>query len=235
MAGFREHVTVSGACGAAYGGGMFLLTPIEPAQACVAGTLCGVAGMLPDLDSDSGRPIREIVPLLAAAVPFVLVRRFAAWTGSYDGVVFLGLLTYALVRYGGGKLLRRLTVHRGMFHSVPAMLAAGLLTFLAYKAPHLGSRLLMGTGVMVGFASHLLLDEWYSVDLRRLRLKKSAGTAVKWAGPDPAANLACWGLMLLAGYLAAAEADVIELGPTGLPRKIEHAPRVAELPPAPRF
>ena len=39
--------------------------------------------------------------------------------------------------------------------------------------------------VMIGFASHLVLDEIWSIDLRHFRLKSSFGTAVKLWGE-------CW-------------------------------------------
>jgi hypothetical protein len=41
---------------------------------------------------------------------------------------------YAAIRYGGSAMLMRLSVHRGMFHSVPAMVIAAELAFLAYKS-----------------------------------------------------------------------------------------------------
>ena len=34
--------------------------------------------------------------------------------------------TYLLVRFGVSELFKRITVHRGMYHSIPAMLIAGL-------------------------------------------------------------------------------------------------------------
>ena len=47
---------------------------------------------------------------------------------------------------------------------------------------------------MVGFMSHLLLDELYSIEWRRgrLRLKKSFGTAVKFWGSSTWANLSTY-------------------------------------------
>ena len=222
MANFREHVTVSAACGCAYGAGMWTATPIDGWQAGVAGVLTGVAGMLPDLDSDNGRPIRELTALLGATVPFVAVRRLAEVGHSFDCVVGLGILIYAVVRYGGGWWLKRMTVHRGMFHSLPAMVIAGLLCFLAYKSPNFGIRLLMGTGVMVGFASHLMLDEWHSVSWRGLapRLKASAGTAVKWASGDVRGTLTCYALLAVCLYAAAVDGDLIRVNPVGVPQRI---------------
>ena len=61
MADFKTHITTSTALGVALGGvGHFIYNvPLE--HAVVAGGLCGVAGMLPDLDSKSGIPQREML------------------------------------------------------------------------------------------------------------------------------------------------------------------------------
>ena len=212
MAAFREHITFSGLCGLGYGAGMYSLTPVSPVQAAVAGTLTCVAGMLPDLDSDHGRPIRELTALCAAALPALLARRFAQWTGEVDGVVFLSILTYVLVRYVGANLLRRVTIHRGMFHSLPAAIIAAEITYLSYVSPHVGVKMLMGTGVLLGFCSHLVLDELYSVTWRGLRprLKSSAGTAVKWFGEYFFANAACYGLLIFLTYCTLVQGGLVE-------------------------
>ena len=70
-----------------------------------------------------------------------------------------------------------------MYHSIPAMLIAGLVVYLAYHSPDRDLRFLMAGGVMIGFASHLILDEIYSVDFRgaKIVLKSSAGSAVKFS------------------------------------------------------
>jgi len=55
MAGFKTHITVSTLTGIAYGAwGYHSGAPLE--TCILAGGLCSVSGMLPDLDSDSGRP-----------------------------------------------------------------------------------------------------------------------------------------------------------------------------------
>ncbi|MEA1949803.1 MAG: metal-dependent hydrolase, partial [Planctomycetota bacterium] len=59
MAGFRTHITVSSLAGVGYGAGAHLLFDMPVPTCLLAGGLCGVAGMLPDIDSDSGRPLRE--------------------------------------------------------------------------------------------------------------------------------------------------------------------------------
>ena len=74
MADFKTHITVSTICGAIYGiAGYRSGVPWE--TCAIAGGLCSVSGMLPDLDSDSGVPLREAVALSSAVVPMLLVDR----------------------------------------------------------------------------------------------------------------------------------------------------------------
>ena len=42
------------------------------------------------------------------------------------------------IRYGVANVFRKLTVHRGMYHSIPAMLVAGLCVYLAYHSADRG-------------------------------------------------------------------------------------------------
>ncbi|MDB5387584.1 MAG: hypothetical protein JWM11_3230 [Planctomycetaceae bacterium] len=183
MAAYREHLTTScmlgiGVCVSAIGMGF------TPVQGVLAGTITGIGGILPDLDSESGRPVREVFGVTAALAPLVMTRRLMEWGGNTDGAMLLAVMTYVIVRYGGSTLLGILAVHRGMYHSLPAMLIAGELAFLGYKSDQIGMKLLMGTGIMIGFLSHLVLDELYSVEWNggKLRLNKFSGSAVKLLG-----------------------------------------------------
>jgi hypothetical protein len=57
---------------------------------------------------------------------------------------------------------------------------------------------------MLGFLSHLLLDELYSVDIQgvKVKLNKFAGTAVKFVSPSFPATVTCYGLLGALLYLA---------------------------------
>ena len=125
-------------------------------------------------------------------------------------VVLAGL--YLFIRYGLAALFKRLTVHRGMYHSVPAMLIAGLAVHLLYSHPSLKLRLYLAGGVMVGFLSHLVLDELYSVDFMgvRVHLKKSAGSAVKFWSSDWAATAGTYLLLLGLAFAAWVKLDYAE-------------------------
>ena len=96
----------------------------------LAGGLCGVAGMLPDLDSGPGVPLRESVAFAAAVVPMMLIHRFQALGMSQEMMILAGAGVYWRSASACAELLKRFTVHRGMFHSLPAAAIFGELAFL---------------------------------------------------------------------------------------------------------
>jgi membrane-bound metal-dependent hydrolase YbcI (DUF457 family) len=203
MAGFRTHITVSTVCGLGYGAAAVNPLGFPAETAFLAAGVTAVGGMLPDLDSDSGVPVRELSGLAAAVIPLLLMPRLAAGGMTQEGVLATLVLLYLLIRYGLGFVLRRVSVHRGMFHSIPAMLIFGLLVYLEYHG-EMRTRLLLAGGVMLGFLSHLVLDELYAVDFNgvRLRLNQFAGSALKFASPSWVATCVCYGLLAGLGFLA---------------------------------
>ena len=196
MAGFKMHITTSTLLGFGYGGlGLYLDLPVPT---CILATgLCSVSAMLPDVDSDSGIPLRESLAFGAAVVPMLMMERFSHLGWSHESMVLAGAAMYLFVRFGVGKFLKMYTVHRGMFHSLPAAAIAGLLAFLVCQCTDLDVRIYKAAAVVVGFLSHLVLDEIYSIDLKNFRLKKSFGTALKLYSSSFAANLSTYGKLAL--------------------------------------
>jgi hypothetical protein len=203
MAGYREHITVSGLCGVGYGVLATVVAGFTPVQGALAAVVTWIGGMLPDLDADGGKPIREIFGLLGAIVPMFAIRQLVRWCGSVDGAILAAVLIYAAVRYGGSAVLKRVSVHRGMFHSVPALVIAAELVFLGYLSESYAVKFLMALGVSIGFLSHLLLDELYSVQLDglKVRLSKSAGSALKMYGKGLSQNVFAYGLLFFLTWL----------------------------------
>jgi len=198
MADFRTHVTTSTVLGIGYAGvGILAGAPVD--SSLVAGGLCGIAGMLPDLDSDRGRPLRELMAFAAAVVPMLMIDRFEALQMSHETMVLAGGAVYLVIRFGVSAWLRYYTVHRGMFHSIPAALIFAELTFLVSGCTDLNMRYLKAGGVLLGFMSHLVLDELYSFQFRggRFRLKRSFGTAIKLWGPSLSGNLSVYIKLIL--------------------------------------
>lgn len=216
MADFRTHVSFAASLGVGYGAVAVNPLGFDAEVALLAASLTAVGGMLPDLDSDSGRPVRELSALSAAVVPLLMMPRLHHMQLSHEGMLtFLGM-SYMIIRYGGSWFLKQFTVHRGMFHSIPAMLIAGLIVYMEYGSPNRAIRVLLAGGVMLGFLSHLVLDEVYSVDLNGVRpkLKSSAGSALKFFSPSFTATMFCYallGALLVVAYVDYETALQLEL------------------------
>ncbi|MDG4553838.1 MAG: metal-dependent hydrolase [Candidatus Competibacter sp.] len=181
MANFNVHlmgaVTVSGVTATA-----LTMTGMFPHQAVIGYFVLGViGGLLPDIDSPHSIPVRIAFMAVAVAAGFLLVFTFGRRYSLVE-LLALWLGCFLLLRYGVFALLDRLTVHRGLIHSIPAGIGFGLATTLvAYHAFNASviHAWLCGAFVTLGFIVHLLLDEFYSVDLLGKKLLKSSfGTAL---------------------------------------------------------
>src|SRR5579875_714285 len=75
MASYRGHLTFAGLLGAGYGSLALLEGNGDWGPALIAAGLTTLGGLLPDLDSDSGVPVRELFGAAAAVVPILLFDR----------------------------------------------------------------------------------------------------------------------------------------------------------------
>jgi hypothetical protein len=212
MAGFKTHITVSSVLGAGYGAAANYWFDIPAPTALVAAGLCGIAGILPDVDSDSGTTVREVMSFAAAVVPLLLMDHFRQAGLGHDELVLAGGCAYVVIRFGLGEILKRYTVHRGMWHSIPAALIAGLTTLFISSCDDPSHRLCKVGAVVLGYMIHLILDELYSLQLYhgRIRLKKSFGTAIKLWGDDPWGNFAVFAKLAALLYFTINDAALNE-------------------------
>lgn len=181
MANFTTHIAV----GTVVSGALATLTlaaDVIPREALVAITMAGVLGsVLPDIDLKDSRPSRAMFAGLGIFFSFAVLFSVA---GKYSIVELwvLWLGTLAGVRYGVHAVFHRFAVHRGIWHSLLAMVFFGLATSVVFKyilgeADHIAW---LAAGFMaIGYLTHLILDEVYSVDVMDTRLKASFGTALK--------------------------------------------------------
>ncbi len=181
MANFPTHIAVGTVVSGALATVTVAADMVAP-ENIVAVTLAGVLGsVLPDIDLEDSRPARAMFSGLAVffsfAVLFGLERKY-----SIVEMLVLWLGTYFVVRYAVKELFFRFSYHRGVWHSLLALLFCALVTAWAFH------RLLgrdpavawLAAGFMgIGFLTHLILDEIYSVDVMDTRIKASFGTALK--------------------------------------------------------
>lgn len=175
--------------------------------------LVGIAGgLLPDIDAPRSTPVRGFFTLTGAALAFAMAFNYAGRL-PLIGLGLIWLLVFLTVRYGIFTLFVRYTLHRGIWHSWLAALAVSLAAaVLAHHAAGLGSweSWLAGLFALLGYLTHLILDEIASVDLQGRRLKRSLGSALKpWSQEHPRASLGMLLAVLALGSAAPSLAPVL--------------------------
>ena len=180
MANFNTHLMGAAAI-SGLAATVLVMSSAVPHQAAIGYFVLGViGGLLPDIDLPTSVPVRIAFATLAVVAGFLVVFTFGSRYSLVE-LVILWFGCFLLIRYGLFALLDRFTVHRGLVHTVPMAIGLGLATtalaFHVFNASVIHSWL-CGTFLTMGFIVHLLLDEFYSVDLFGKKLLKSSfGTA----------------------------------------------------------
>ncbi len=211
MADFKSHITGSTIVGVGYGYWGVTSQGMSLENGLLAAGLCAVSGMLPDLDSDSGVPLRETSMFVSAIAPMLMIDRFRDLGLSQEAMALAAMLVYIAIRFVMVEFFRRYTVHRGMWHSIPAALSAGLLAYLVMPCYSESIRVYKSLAVVLGFMVHLVMDELWAIDVRRgFRLKSSFGTALKFFGGNAFANVSVYAKFFLLLYLAWCDHGIVE-------------------------
>ena len=183
MADFKAHTSVGTLWGVLLGTVSLISGFCSLIGGIVILFLAATSSAAPDIDSDTGRPRELVLSFLGIAIPIVLLFNISDSTSS-ENILAATLISFFLVRYILGYLLAKFTVHRGLWHSVPAAVLCSEITYLLFFDLPVKVRLLYALSVLGGFISHLLLDEMYSVKVLALDTKRSFGTALKFTGPS---------------------------------------------------
>ncbi|NPA11039.1 MAG: metal-dependent hydrolase [Epsilonproteobacteria bacterium] len=142
-----------------------------------------VGGILPDIDHDSSKPVKMLQFFFANLIAFLAISKYIGKVPVLN-VAGVWILSYAVVEVLF-LFFKKLTTHRGIIHSVPAAFVAWFATTIVwYYYFHYSAffSYLIGFFVFLGYMTHLVLDEIYSVDISGSRLKKSFGSALKLKG-----------------------------------------------------
>jgi len=123
MAGYKAHVVFGGVTAVSLSIAIMMLTSIAVEIVPFVLLLTMIGAVLPDVDSDTGVPVRILFFVLS-----LIAALYTLVGGGFnlDSILMsatVGLIVYFVI----GLLFRKFTVHRGMFHSIPAALMSGLL------------------------------------------------------------------------------------------------------------
>jgi len=214
MANFKTHFAAAAAVSGAASSGLLALHHIDSNEAIVAFALGTLGGFLPDIDSENSTPVAITFNAVAIVVSF-LVMFSKSSSYSVAEMLVLWVFVYLIVRLALLKSFQLVTVHRGMFHSVPAALLAGVLTantmFYIFGLTGLLAWI-YASFVTLGYLLHLLLDELVSVNLMGRRIKRSFGTAMKLYDPKNwFVTLLVYGALAVAILLSPEHQSALEL------------------------
>jgi len=182
MANFNTHFMVAAGASAVVSGTLLSMEVITPTQSVMAFAIGTFGGLMPDIDSDNSKAIGVGFTVLSLLITILLVFLNAS-TYSLVEMLIMSAIVFFTIRFGVIDIFRKISKHRGMFHSIPVALIWGLATtILMHLFFGLNSLVSWVYGFMMsfGYVVHLVLDEIYSVDLGNKRMKKSSGTAFKF-------------------------------------------------------
>ena len=188
MAGYKAHFAFGVLTAACVAVVMLVISWVSLRVMPLVFLLAVIGSMLPDIDSDTGLPVRLLFGTLAVAtigLALFYTMNSTATSWLQQGLIGVGagLFVYFII----GGIFKHFTEHRGVFHSIPAALVMGLVAMSISGLLGLGEKLalVVGLAITAGYLSHLVLDEINStVNLSGIpfKPKKSLGTALKLTG-----------------------------------------------------
>jgi len=182
MANFNTHFTVAATASAVVSATLLSMEVVSPEQAVIAFGIGTLGGLLPDVDSSHSTSIKVGFNVLSLLMTIMLIFVKSS-TYSLIEMAVVSVLVFMGIRYAFLEFFRKISKHRGMFHTVPVALIWGIVVAsMSQWFFGLNSLVSWVYGFMItwGYLVHLILDETYSVDLGNRRMKKSSGTAFKF-------------------------------------------------------
>ena len=204
MAGYKAHMAFGMVTAAGWTFIVIMLSLVSVWFLPIIFIATVVGAFLPDLDSDTSAPLKillVIFSVLGSAVAgwIVFNQEDSSWLRLAGISAFSGLFIY----YGIGGIFKKLTNHRGIFHSIPAVLLSALLTLTLLNQIELDVNIksIISLGVGLGYLCHLILDELNStVNLGGIPFipNKSIGPALKLYSKNWKISL---GVYVITGWL----------------------------------
>ena len=204
MAGYKAHMAFGMVTAAGWTIIVIMLSLVSVWFLPIIFIATVVGAFLPDLDSDTSAPLKILLiifSVLGSAVAgwIVFNQEDSSWLRLGGMSAFSGLFIY----YGIGGIFKKLTNHRGIFHSIPAVVLSAMLTLTLLNQIDLDLNIktMVSLGVGLGYLCHLILDELNStVNLGGIPFipNKSIGTALKLYSKNWKISL---GVYVITGWL----------------------------------
>lgn len=192
MADFKTHVSVGAATGFAVAIVSYNWNLIPHAyMAIIVFFATCIGSFLPDTDSPPGLPVRIIFGIYAYFAAAMSLYQMHVAGASLPLKILVPVAVFVFIIKYLRELFTKYTVHRGIFHSIPAWILSFLIPLWIASCTRLNLReqFVIAFAVSCGYLCHLILDEIWSVKIEDKRfslkhlkrifsIKKSFGTAL---------------------------------------------------------
>ncbi len=206
MAGYKAHLATGMGLGLIGGLWVILSNSLSLIYAPIIFLAMLVGSFLPDLDSDSGRPVQLLFITLGLITSFAAGYYLFFTLESEMHYIILGIIAgFLFVNIVLKRIFMKFTHHRGIFHSLAAVAIITLTTtcILLSQKLSLFDSMIVSAAIGIGYLSHLILDELNSmVNLSGIPFipKRSLGTALKISTSSLRTNAAIIFIILILLY-----------------------------------
>ncbi|MCK5835450.1 MAG: metal-dependent hydrolase [Lentisphaeria bacterium] len=184
MANFKQHLTGGLTIGCVNAVVGFSVAGLSIAQSVITFLVTVLGSILPDIDSDTSKPVQMLFGYLGAILPIFIIGHLPEHGARMETIVLTSLCGYLVIRYFVAHLFFKFTEHRGIVHSIPFAIFVGLIIYYLFHQSSFVPRLAFAIATFLGYITHLSMDEIWSVDLLGIRIKKSFGSALAWTAPS---------------------------------------------------
>lgn len=183
MAAFKTHLAGGIAVGVGVAAVSFISIGLTITQSFAVFIVGAIGGILPDLDSDSGKPLTLLFNLISILIPAIFITNILQKeTPSPEFFVSYFVISFFLLNTVVCGIIKKMTTHRGIMHSIPFAVLCGGIGYLLFASSGRFMASVAGFAVFLGCMVHLVLDELNSFTLKLgiiPWLKRSSGTALK--------------------------------------------------------
>ncbi|MBU1171915.1 MAG: metal-dependent hydrolase [Proteobacteria bacterium] len=201
MPDFNIHLTAGVLTGTAMATAGFIGHDLDPIQAGAVLILGATGGLLPDIDSDSGKPLALLFQLVSVLIPILVYPHVKP--GLVTDITFQLCyfpIFYLFINYLACPMVKKMTRHRGMMHSLPFAFLSAEAAYILLDSSGKFIAFYGSLSVFCGCLSHLILDELHAMSLKFgfiVVVKRSSGSALKLVGNDIFSTFVTYSLLLL--------------------------------------
>lgn len=180
MANFSTHLSGAALVGTVASTSLMAGGVVSGTEALMCLSIVCLGGIAPDMDADNSDALHIIFSLVALILGIAIALLTVSSLGIIASLLLLAITAIG-VRFFVIVPFKALTVHRGVMHSIPFALLTGAL--ICSGLYHFAGLSLLYSWVIgglftLGYLTHLCLDEFFAIEWRAFRIKRSFGTAL---------------------------------------------------------